>query len=720
MTHGQTRLPKHRRDDRRATGSPPGAQPLFAEAVRHHQAGRLGAAEQLYRQILAVEPRNADGLHLLGVVACQTGRHAVAIDLIGKAIRLRNDVPDYHSNLGNALQGQGRLADAIARYRRAIVLKPDYADAHNNLGNALQRQGKLAEAAVHYRRAIDIEPNYLQAHNSLANVLKAQDKLGDARVHYERAIALKPDAPELCVNLGNVLHRQGRFADAASQYERAIVLQPDHADAYAGLGSALEQQGRADEAVAQYERALALDPDAAEVHVNLGNVLQGQGRLDAAARHYGRAIALRPAIAEAHNNLGNVFREQNRPDEAVAQYQRAIALKPDYAEAHSNLGNAYVAQGRAEAAQHAYQQAIHHSARTGVYYRHLFYVRRAVAGDPGVAAMEKLAQDMPSLPAKDQKELHFALGKAYADLGEHERAFRHLLNGNLLKRRELVYDEAAVLGMLSRIQAVFTPELMHARRGAADPSPVPVFIVGMPRSGTTLVEQILASHPKVFGAGERRELEQGVAALRVPNSGLPFPEIVPDLSDDQLRRLGAGYLAAVGAGAPWAARITDKMPANFSYLGLIRLALPNARIIHVRRDPIDTCLSCFALLFEVGQPYSYDLGELGRYYRAYAALMEHWRRALPAATMLEVRYEDIVADVEHQARRIVAHCGLEWDDACLAFYGTQRPIWTASATQVRQPIYRTSVGRRAPYLAFLWPLMRELGLAGAGSSVIAS
>ena len=317
---------------------------------------------------------------------------------------------------------------------------------------------------------------------------------------------------------------------------------------------------------------------------------------------------------------------------------------------------------------------------------------------------------MASLPMEDRRDLHFALGKAYADLDQRERSFHHLLEGNALKRREFVYDEAETLGFLDRIRTVFTAELMHSKRGLGDASMVPIFIVGMPRSGTTLVEQILASHPKVFGAGELKEFSKAATSLGMSNGALSFPEVVPALSAEQLRQLGTSYLDGVAAAAPKAERITDKMPANFSFVGLIHLALPNARIIHMRRDPIDTCLSCFSQLFAGDVPYCYNLGELGRYYRAYQTLMEHWRRVLPAGLMLEVEYEKVVADIEGQARQTVAYCGLEWDDACLDFYKTQRPIRTASATQVRQPIYRTSVGRWKPYQHLLQPLIKELGI----------
>jgi hypothetical protein len=262
---------------------------------------------------------------------------------------------------------------------------------------------------------------------------------------------------------------------------------------------------------------------------------------------------------------------------------------------------------------------------------------------------------------------------------------------------------------MERIRAVFTPEMMHAMRDRGDPSPAPVFIIGMPRSGTTLIEQILAGHPLVFAAGESPELRVAVAGLETDHPGLAFPEIVPALTDDALRRHGASYLNAVAPPGREVGRFVDKMPGNFHFAGLIRLALPNARIIHVRRDPIDTCLSCFTQLFRVGQHYSYDPRELGRYYRAYETLMAHWHRVLPAGIMLDVRYEDVVADVERESRRIVAHCGLDWDSACLDFHVARRPVRTASAVQVRQPVYATSVGRWRSYGDMLAPLIGALG-----------
>ena len=747
--HGEH--PRNRRDGGRAKLRYD-INTTFSIAIRLYRSGRLAEAEQACRDILTHDARHADSLHLLGVAASSKGRHADAIELIGRAIGLRDDVPFYYLNLGNALQEEKNFAAAVAQYQRAVALRPDFAEAHNNLGNAwralnqpedavaqyrralaikpdyveahynlgtaLTEQGRFADAAAHLTQAAALRPDFADIHNNLGNALKGLGKTDAEIAHYQRAIALKPDMVAAHNNLGNALKRQGRLAEAVACFERALALMPDYAEAHNNLGNVLADQGKTAEAAAHFARALALKPDVAEFHNNIGNLLAGQERPDDAIAYYRHALRLKPDYAEVYNNLGSALADQGRFGEALAHYEKALGLKPDYAHAYNNLGNAYKDMGRLVEAERAYETAIAFAPNTAVYYRHLIETRQVNAGDKYYEMAERLAQDLATLPAKDQLELHFALGKASADLGQYASAFRHFVQGNALKRRGIDYDESAVLDAFERIKQVFSPAMLHSRKGLGDSSAAPVFIVGMPRSGTTLLEQILASHPNVFGAGERKEVERIATALRGPDPSMRFPEVVPTLSGDGLRQLGARYVAAVTGQAPAAMRIIDKMPGNFLYLGLIHLALPNARIIHVRRDPIDTCLSCFSLLFSASQPYSHDLGELARYYRAYDALMTHWRGVLPPDIMLDVQYEDIVSDMEQQARRVVAFCGLEWNGACLTFHRTQRTVRTASAIQVRRPIYGTSVGRWRHYREFLQPLIEELGtVAGSGGAM---
>jgi hypothetical protein len=418
---------------------------------------------------------------------------------------------------------------------------------------------------------------------------------------------------------------------------------------------------------------------------------------------------LRPNFAEALSNRGNTLKELKRFEEALASYDRALTLRPDYAEAHNSLGVVLLQLGHLSQARAALEQAVELAPRKAKYRRDLGEITRFVAGHEHLAALEKLAADSVTLSVGDRIELHFALGKANEDVGRHAEAFRQWLDGNALKRQQIAYDEAATLGELDRIQSVFTCELIRTWQDVGDPSPVPVFIVGMARSGSTLVEQILASHPQVFGAGELKHFDGSVKQIRTNfGDAAIYPELVSGMTDEDFRDLGVRYLAEIKRLASDSIRITDKAPGNFMFAGLIHLALPNARIIHTIRNPVDTCLSCFSKLFNEGQNHTYDLAELGRYYRHYQELMAHWHRVLPPGRILDVRYEDVVADLEGQARRIIAHCGLNWDPRCLAFHQTERPVLTASAAQVRRPIYNNAIGRWRVHEEALGLLLAEL------------
>lgn len=608
----------------------------------------------------------------------------------------------------------GRFIEAAGIYGRILALSPNRPEVHSNLGAALASLGRHAEAEASYRSAIRLMPNYSGAYNNLGNLLKIMARPDEAEAAFRRAIALKPDYPEAYSNLGVVLAALGRPDEAEAAYRRAIAIKPDFAGAYNNLANALRERGQLDAAKAACRQAIALQPDYPEAYANFGNILKDLGRLEEAEAALRQAIALRHDHAEAHSNLGNVLMDQGRLTEAETVLRRAIALKPSYPGAHNNLGLALKELGRFEEARRATEEAIRLAPCRATYYCNLAEITRFKADDPHVAALEELAKDEASLPTEDQIALHFALARAYEQTGRREAAFNHLLAGNALKRRTIVYDEAAVLGGMTQVETIFTPELIAAHGGTGDPAREPVFIVGMLRSGTTLVEQILASHPDVFGAGELKLFDAALGSMRPMFPGSPpFPDFVPSMTEEHFGTLGARYAGELRRLAPQAARITDKMPSNFLFSGLIHLALPNATIIHTMRDPIDTCMSCFSRLFTEGQRYTYDLAELGRYYRQYQSMMAHWHRVLPPGRILDVQYEDVVADLEGAARRIVAHCDLPWDPRCLDFHRTERPVRTASATQVRQPIYATSIGRGHTYEAFIAPLREALAGTGA-------
>lgn len=682
---------------------------LFADALTFHQAGQFAAAASRYAEIIARAPDLPEVYSNLGAALADLGRLGEAEAAYRRAIALQPDFPGAYNNLGNTLKIQGRLDDAEAAYRRAIALKPDFDGAYGNLGATLAELGRMDEAELAHRHAIALQPGNAAAHSNLGNVLKDMGRLDEGEAAYRHAIALKPGFVSAYCNLGVVLKSLGRLGEAEAALRHAIWLKPDLAEAHSNLGNVLQDLGHPGQAEACYRQAIALHPRYAEAHSNLGVALMDQGRVDEAEAVLRRAVELGPDVPEALSNLGNALKNQGRFDEAEIFLRRAIAARPDFAAGHNNLAVLLKERGRLAEARVAAERAVDLAPRRAMYYRNIGEVRSFVAGEPYLAALEELAGEAASLPVPDRIELHFALAKAYDDTGQSEKAFAQLLLGNALKRQQIVYDEAQLVAALGRVREVFMPALFEDRCEVGDPSRLPVFIVGMMRSGTTLVEQILASHPQVHGGGELKLLYKAMAGvLTTPAGALDFPDAVPGLSGEELRRIGASYVAGLARLAPDALRITDKMPSNYFFSGLIHLALPNAIIIHVVRDPVDTCMSCFSKLFTEEQNYTYDLAELGRYYRNYQAVMAHWQRVLPAGRILDVRYEDVVSDLEGTARRIVAHCGLLWDARCLDFHKTERAVRTASATQVRQPLYASAVGRWHAYQRYIGLLLAEL------------
>ncbi|WP_128971186.1 tetratricopeptide repeat-containing sulfotransferase family protein [Bradyrhizobium tropiciagri] len=462
-------------------------------------------------------------------------------------------------------------------------------------------------------------------------------------------------------------------------------------------------------------RALVIEQNSDKIHLHYGTVLLDQKKVDEAEVAASRALSLNMNNHDAVNLMGRIAFERGDLDGALASHQRALALKPDLADAYNNMGNVLKELGRLDEAENAYLEALRLDPAVASVYVNLADSRKFVAGDPHLVAMEALAAKSERLSKTDRMQIDFALGKAYADLQDYPRSFRHLHAGNAAKRATIGYDETAAFALFDHIERIFVPDMIEAKSGGGDLSQVPIFVVGMPRSGTTLIEQIIASHPMVHGAGELQTLHDVVRTVRgTDGCTIPYPEFVPALDEAALRQIGRDYVARLGEIARREAsttvqRVTDKMPSNYYFLGLIHLALPQAKIIHAVRDPVDTCVSCFSKLFSAEQNHTYDLGELGRYYRRYERLMAHWCRVLPAGSVLDVRYEDVVGDLESQARRIIAHCGLPWDDRCLSFHRTERPVRTASATQVRKPIYRSAVGRWRVYEDQLEPLLTALG-----------
>jgi Flp pilus assembly protein TadD len=501
--------------------------------------------------------------------------------------------------------------------------------------------------------------------------------------------------------------RERRFDEADALCRRVLQARPNSYEAEHLLGTIAHQTGRLADAIKHFRRTVELAPHIALHHANLGEVYRQGGQTDEAEAASRQALALDPDLPGPWHNLAFIAFERHQALAAIDYCRKAIDLKPDLDDAYNTLGLALKELGRLDEARQAYLKAIEIRPSGFKGYVNLTVVHKFAPGDRYLAAMERLAVS-DNLPKSERPYLDFALGNAYRDVKDYARSFRHLAAGNAALRAETKYDESATLAMFRHIERVFTPALIAAKSGSGDSSSLPIFVVGMPRSGTTLVEQILASHPLVHAAGELSLFGEVMLSVRGPD-GRPTagPAYVAGLDSQAFEQIGSRYVERLRALAPGATRITDKRPNNYYLIGLIHLALPNAKIVHVVRDPADTCLSCFAKYFLV-EHQTYDLGELGRYYRHYQSLMAHWRRVLPPGRILDVRYEDVVADLESQTRRLLDYCGLDWDERCLSFHRTERPVRTASAAQVRQPIFDTSIGRWRDYEEFLGPLLAEL------------
>ena len=688
----------------------------LAIAVQHHQSGRLQAAAQIYRQILAVQPDHANALHLLGVTAAQSGNHAEAVQLIERAIQVQGNAAAFYSNLGGAYQALHRTSAAVAAYRRALELDPNFADAYSNLGLAYKDQGKLDEAVACFRRALELNPRFAEAHNNLGVVRRDQGQLDEAAACYRRALEWKPNYAEAHNNLGIVLKDQGKPEEAVACCRRALELNPAYCDAFNNLGNALKEQGKIDEAVASYRRALALNPNFAEALNNLGVALKDQGKLDETIAACRRALELKPDFVDARMNLGVAFKERGNFDDAIACFRRALELKPDYAGAHYNLGTAWEEKGDLQAAETSYRAAVRCDPRFAFAHHKLAKLLGGRLPEQDLAAQRRLLeQDSTSngqgvLTDVQRLFLHFGLADVLDARGDYAAAAAHLARGNALQLAEWRkhgqgYDPQEYERVVTQMIAACGPELFARASDFGLESELPVFIVGLPRSGTTLIEQILASHSQVFGAGEINLAGETMAALG--GQAAECIENLRRLDRDTAQRLAARHLERLRAFDPAALRIVDKMPDNYLLLGMLAVLFPRAKFIHCRRDLRDVAVSCWLTRFQDIR-WANDPQHIAARFRDYQRVMAHWRQVLPVR-VLEVDYEETVADLESVARKLVAWCGLAWEPRCLEFHRAQRPVKTASAIQVRQPVFGTSVGRWQHYEQALAPLLAAVG-----------
>jgi len=678
-------------------------------------------------------PGDADVHHRLGQALEEHGLLERAAESFGRATALRPDFADAHNDLGEVLVRLGRTDAAIASCRRALVLRPRFAAALGNLANAERARGALPAAIAGYRRVIALEPGLAEAHRNLGSALLEAGDSQAGIASLQTAIALRPEFAAAIAQLARALNAVGRGAEAVPHYERLVARDPraDILDEYAAL---LARLGRYQASARCYRDLLTRMPGSGRLHANLGHVLHCLGDFRAAIEQCRRAVELEPRLPEAHLHLGNSLLALNALHDADDAYRAGLEVAPEHAALHTAHAMAARAVGRLEDAQASARRALvirPDAADTlallgslaidhGRFDEAEDLLRQALSIDPdlpealaGLAGLRKMsAADGPwrdaaervlarGLPAAHAINLHHALGKYYDDVDERAAAFQHHRMGNELARRSrLRYDRAEMTQRVTRILAAFDRNALAALTPDAPVSERPVFVVGMPRSGTSLTEQILASHPQVHGAGELLYWIFAADAER---------EAPAEQRAARIHELGRAYLDGLATQAPDASRVVDKLPVNFRHIGLIHAALPGARFIHLERNALDTCLSIYFQGFSAAHPYATDFGDLAHYYHEYRRLVAHWRAVLPPQLLLEVRYEALVDDPEEWSRRMLAHIGLPWDPRCLEFHRTDRPVLTASNWQVRQPISKGSVGRWRRYEQFLGPLREALG-----------
>jgi tetratricopeptide (TPR) repeat protein len=721
----------------------------LSAAFQYHQRGCLDDAARLYQALIANNPGHADAHHLLGVVYLQQGNARRAIELISRAIALCPTVAPYHANLaegyrvmgkfeaavaccrtalrlqpefpgagnnlGLSLHALGQTKEAIEQYRATLRLRPDFAMAHNNLAIALKSIGHKAEAIKHFREAVRYEPTLAEAHSNLGQLLFEEGRLDDALVHCREAVRLRPNFAEAHTNLGIVYRGLGRRAEAKASYEEALRLNPELAVACNNLGQVIQEAGDMNEAAMWYRRSLELDPNSVLVQCNLASVLKEQGIHHEAVAYYDMALRLDPNSADAHNGRGWVRHEQGQLEEALYHYRRAIQLRGDFALAYCNLGAVLEEFGDIEGALGCFREAVRHDPEHAEAYSLLANLLGERLPESDLAAMERVVLG-PHLDDYKRSALHFGLGHVYDARGDYARAAEHLRLANALgaadwKRRGRPYEPADHEKSIARTIAACTPAFFERVRDFAFDTDRLVFIIGLPRSGTTLTEQILASHSKVYGAGElsvvRDTFESLPRILKV--EGLPA-ECFARLDRESAHRLAEHHLEQLDALNRTALRVVDKMPENYIYLGLLAALYPRAKFIHCQRDLRDVAVSCWKTHFRHVR-WANDPAHIVSRIKTYQRLMNHWRQVVPVR-WLDVSYEDTVADLETTARRLVEWCDLEWEPACLAFHQGRRTVRSASLAQVRRPLYKHAVARWKNYERELAPMLEQLASSG--------
>lgn len=628
----------------------------FNEIMDLVDRGEYAHAEGLCRALLQKYPGDVNVLGLRGAVLVKLSRFEEAEKTLRQTIRLAPTFAKPYEDLGHVLLQLGRPGEAANALRNAVRLDPKLDRSWLDLGQALARLGFGEEADEAFEKSFELNPE----RRNLAHAAEHHKagRFDEAEKLYRTILRDNPKNVDAIRMLGRIALAARRHGDAERLFQRAIELAPDFVGALSDLARLYREQSRFEEAIACSERVVALEPASAQSHFQLAGILAPAAFTYRAIESYEKAIELEPKFAGAHLGLGHTLKTVGRQEEAIAEYRECIRLRPDNGESYWSLAN----------------------------------LKTYRLSDDDVAAMERsLARE----DLTDQSRVNFlySMAKACEDRGDFSRAWGYYEQGNGIQRRNERYDPVQTEVLHDAVIEVFDEGLLREKGGQGNPDASPIFVIGLPRSGSTLIEQILASHSEVEGTSELPYVGRVATSLsRNRADGVNYPEAVRELSGEHFARLGGDYLELAGLHRTEARpRFIDKMPNNFPAVGFLHLVLPNATIIDARRHPLDACLSCYRQLFAKGQTFTYDLIDIGEYFLEYERMMDHWHAVLPGK-VLTVQYEELVGDFDRQVRRLLEHCGLRFEEACLRFYDTDRPVRTASSEQVRQPIHSRSIG----------------------------
>jgi tetratricopeptide (TPR) repeat protein len=647
-------------------------QAAYAEALMSLRLGRAAAAERQLRAIQAAAPGEVNVLRALGV----------------------------------ALLDQNKTAPALETLEQVMIAAPDFASARVDLARTYRRTGDAARARAEVRHVLEAQPHHHRAWLAYGDVLVDLEKYTDALLAFERARLTDPQRTRIEAATAALVADERRKPEEL--FREILKEEPDHVAALCGLAALALSADRPTEAERLLRHALRQSTYLPLAYRGLAPALVRLGRLkeaEAAVRYLGK---IEPDSPQTWVAIASVATRMLRQDEALEAYERAARLKPDEAGLRISAGHLQKTLGRRLDSEASYKAALGIDPGCAEAWWSLADLKNYVFTDAEIAEMQRLLSS-DKREHSNEAQLQFALGKALEQREEYEQAFAHYATGNALRRVDEPFDIEMFESRCARIRAFFDAGFFATHRNCGDTSPAPIFIVGLPRSGSTLLEQILASHSQVEGTMELPNILAMVAQfddLAVGRNG--YPETIGRASPAQLAALGRRYLEETSALRSGRAHFTDKLPNNFSHIGLIHTILPGATVIDARRHPMDACFSTFKQHFAEGQTFSYDLTDLGRYYRCYLSLMDHWDTVLPGR-VLRVQYEELVRDPETHIRRLLGHCGLDFEHACLNFHATRRAVRTASAEQVRQPLYSSGVGYWRHFERELEPLRRALG-----------